>query len=178
MKAESHNLQNCAWINADLTAKVGGEITNYTNIENLAYDEDNNKLMLKVEGADSPIPFSKSSSKSTTISGQLIRGGGGYMNYILGVLYIGGQAVFCSGWVSTPSSSATDKYYTVSSPFGTYNKRIQLRIYRYSSPVDNYLVQVYVDGTLVANSGQSYISNSGGAIVTPNITTTLEFTLS
>lgn len=45
-------------INQHLTDKVSGEISTYTTIENVAYDSENNKLMLKVEGADTPIPFS------------------------------------------------------------------------------------------------------------------------
>ena len=47
-----------AQISQHLTEKVGGEISSYTSVENIAYDETNNKLMLKVEGADTPIPFS------------------------------------------------------------------------------------------------------------------------
>ena len=59
-------------LNSYLSVKVGGQITNYSSVENLAYDETNKKLMLKVEGADTPIPFNNKFDKtllwSTTAS--------------------------------------------------------------------------------------------------------------
>lgn len=47
-------------INENLTSKVDGKIASgsYTDIEGISYDETNKKLMLKVAGADTPIPFS------------------------------------------------------------------------------------------------------------------------
>ena len=54
-------------IKENSAVKVGGQITNYTSVENLAYDSTNKKLMLKVEGADTPFPFSSFNENATLV---------------------------------------------------------------------------------------------------------------
>ena len=60
--------EEIAQISQHLTEKVGGDIASYTSIENVAYDSTNNKIILKVEGADTPIPFSGRGSQNTPVS--------------------------------------------------------------------------------------------------------------
>jgi hypothetical protein len=53
----SRNAVSNKVVTEELEQRVTGIIDNYSKVEKLAYDEDNNKIMLKVEGADTVIPF-------------------------------------------------------------------------------------------------------------------------
>lgn len=93
-------------LNNDLTNKVGGDITSYTSIENVAYDGTNKKLMLKVAGADTPIPFSSGGAKlvGTYSENQTIDVSSYNATSANQFIIVPTEGTCYSGWVNPPAN--------------------------------------------------------------------------